>query len=396
MPRRRLVQDKEDQTIYAVEMDGNQNIVASFGPIPFHEVGLVLPSRYVMTEDGAADLNARPLRTLGRDEIDSMNKAYADRRGMPVVDGTVQDATQPEAMPETVPTPNPPELGKPEGVAIHDQGDDVARDSGPEKAANMTADEAAASGARSAESEAIRRETEENDGAGAGEKPVRPGGRLTDHEARVAARGNRSSTGEIAGEDDEAGEGSEVRQQDAAAADHAATDRAEERREGRERRAERFEGDVEAARERRAAETGTARDAADSEQYAPREGANMKPGADLRRASQLAGQSPNPQDDQDGRKTQTAENGGLAARDEAIEAGEGQQEKHPAAQGPTPPQEDKGTVADKVERDMKNEIDRDKARADEKDEIDRDKADEKKKAADDKARSTSKPGTRKR
>jgi hypothetical protein len=56
----------------------------------------------------------------------------------------------------------------------------------------------------------------------------------------------------------------------------------------------------------------------------------MKPGADLRRASQLPGVQPNPQDDQDGRKTQDGPNGGTAARQAATKAGTGQQEKQTA------------------------------------------------------------------
>jgi hypothetical protein len=307
---RHLVQDKETQLIYAVETNAQQDIVRASAPIPFHEVGRVLPARYEMREEGAADLNRRPMRKLGPHDVQALNTAYADRRTMPVTDGTPQDSTQPEAIPESVPTPNPPELGKPLGVAVHDQADDIAAERDPAKTDEMTADEAAAQGASTRGSEAIRAQTERNEGLG----DSAPEGDDPEVAARVAARAGRSNTGVIPGEGEDGGEGvNETANEGGGEIEN--------------------ENEIEDENEidlNHHTEVGTAGDARDSEQYAPREGANMKPGADLRRASQLPGQQPNPQDDQDGRKTQDAANGGKAARAAAIEAGEGQQEKQTA------------------------------------------------------------------
>lgn len=251
--RYELVQDKRTSEVYAVERDGGDNVIAFSHPIPFFEVGHVVASRYVMAEAGAAEFNLRPLKVLGPTDIHVLGLAYAgDRRGLPVVDGTPQDGTQPEARPETVPGPNPPEFGKAEGeTAVHDQGDDDTKGTPDTRSADEIA---------------------------------------TQDASGIAARAGRDDTGE--------------RVLVPTAHGNDSTQPAPDFRPTTENEGEKGGGETDLNEQ---TALGTTASADHPEQYAPREGANLKEGADLRREGEMA--DPAPAAVQDGRHTADAENG---------------------------------------------------------------------------------------
>lgn len=113
MNKRYWLRDANTQNVYVGEVDGNSNVVAAAGPIPWHEVGHVVLGRYVTSQGIAANLRGATI--LSKDEVQAIARGYSDRRGLPVLDGTPQDRTQPDARPGSVPGPNPPEMAeKPE------------------------------------------------------------------------------------------------------------------------------------------------------------------------------------------------------------------------------------------------------------------------------------------